>query len=65
MELSGMLCVLHGVQGVEGSNPFTPTISIKDLAQKCSKSFYIYGCYTKISPTKPLQFFNAAEAVAI
>ena len=23
---------LHGVQGVEGSNPFTPTNEIKDLA---------------------------------
>ena len=23
---------LHGVQGVEGSNPFTPTNKIKDLA---------------------------------
>ncbi len=32
---------LHGVQGVEGSNPFTPTISIKDLASKGSKSFLV------------------------
>jgi hypothetical protein len=32
---------LHGVQGVEGSNPFTPTNKIKDLAQKCSKSFLL------------------------
>ncbi len=30
---------LHGVQGVEGSNPFTPTNKIKDLAAKASKSF--------------------------
>jgi len=25
---------LHGVQGVEGSNPFTPTNNINGLAQK-------------------------------
>ena len=31
---------LHGVQGVEGSNPFTPTNKIKDLEQKCPKSFF-------------------------
>ena len=33
---------LHGVQGVEGSNPFTPTNKIKDLAQKWAKSLLFY-----------------------
>ena len=33
---------LHGVQGVEGSNPFTPTITTtKAFKQKCLKAFFM------------------------
>ena len=41
---------LHGVQGVEGSNPFTPTIKIKDLASKGAKSFFFMLGKTVICP---------------
>jgi len=34
---------LHGVQGVEGSNPSVPTNKIKDLASQGAKSFLLGG----------------------
>jgi hypothetical protein len=34
---------LHGVQGVGGSSPLTPTNKIKDLASKGAKSFLVGG----------------------
>ena len=34
---------LHGVQGVEGSNPFTPTIGFKGLALKRANPFVFFA----------------------
>jgi hypothetical protein len=42
---------LHGVQGVGGSSPLTPTNKIKDLASKGAKSFSVSGVSRKFSHT--------------
>jgi len=34
---------LHGVQGVEGSNPFTPT-NLKSLQDVCLEGFFVLAC---------------------
>ena len=42
---------LHGVQGVGGSSPLTPTNKIKDLASKGLSPFFFPGVTFKFSHT--------------
>ena len=51
---------LHGVQGVEGSNPFTPTIKLKNSFEE-----YLQGCFffaqTIARQKEAMRFIHAAD----